>query len=278
MYAHVTGYSRSSTARSPGWSGTRTSFLTGEDDSLWLDRLQTSSPGEEAQGSSVELTIDPAVQKAACDALGDQQRRRVALDPTTGAILAMVSKPSYDPNMLAVHDSAEVKATSEALINDKPQINTVDGEERFSVYGPTINRTINATYPPGSTFKLLTPAAAIEYDGITPDTPIPAPDAYRLPGTSTDRAELRRRDLRGLRGDDARGRTAISCNTAFAELGLTLGEDGMQQHVRGLRVHRVAGHPDVDLDGAYPASSAARTTTTRTPASHCPASARAACA
>ena len=77
------------------------SYLAGEDDSLWLDRLQNLITGEEAQGSSVELTIDPKVQKAAWDALGDNIGAAVALDPKTGAILAMVSKPSFDPNTLA---------------------------------------------------------------------------------------------------------------------------------------------------------------------------------
>lgn len=89
---------------------------------------------------SVELTIDPAAQQAAWDLLGDQRGAVVALDPETGAILAMVSKPSYDPNVLAGHSSSAVNDAWQELLNDPDD--------------PLINRTISGDlYPPGSTFK-----------------------------------------------------------------------------------------------------------------------------
>jgi peptidoglycan glycosyltransferase len=251
VYAPVTGYFAIN-GTVTGMERYANSYLAGEDDSLWLDRLQNLITGEEAQGSSVELTIDPKVQKAAWDALGDYNGAAVALDPKTGAILAMVSKPSFDPNTLAVHDSKEVKATSEKLINDKPVIGTVEGEERRSVYGPTINRTINATFPPGSTFKLLTSAAAIEYDGITPDTPVPAPVEYILPGTSTPVLNYGGETCSETGQMTLRDALAMSCNTAFTGLANKVGKDGMQQMFEDFGFTESLDIPMSTSIGAYP--------------------------
>ncbi|MFI6424974.1 peptidoglycan D,D-transpeptidase FtsI family protein [Promicromonospora sp. NPDC050880] len=251
VYAPVTGYF-SVNGTVTGMERYANSYLAGEDDSLWLDRLQNLITGEEAQGSSVELTIDPEVQKAAWDALGDRNGAAVALDPKTGAILAMVSKPSYDPNTLAVHDAGEATAASEALINDKPVIGSVDGEERRSVYGPTINRTINATFPPGSTFKLLTSAAAIEYDGVTPDTSIPAPDSYTLPGTSTPVQNFGGESCSSTGEMTLKAALAMSCNTAFLDLANQVGKDGMQQMFQDFGFTESLEIPMTTSVGAYP--------------------------
>jgi peptidoglycan glycosyltransferase len=251
MYAPLTGFF-SVTGAYTGLERYANGYLGGEDDSLWLDRLQNLITGEEAQGSSVELTIDRKVQQAAWDALGDYNGAAVALDPKTGAILAMVSKPSFDPNTLAVHDSAEVTATSEALINDKPLVNTEDGSERRSVYGPTINRAINATFPPGSTFKLLTSAAAIEYDGMTPGTQIDAPNAYTLPGTSTPV-----QNFGGIPCSDSERMSLlealqVSCNTAYLKLATDVGKDGMQRMFEDFGFTESQEIPMTTSAGAYP--------------------------
>lgn len=251
VYAPITGY-YSVVGTISGMERYANSYLAGEDDSLWLDRLQNLITGEEAQGSSVELTIDPKVQKAAWDALGDYTGAAVALDPKTGAILAMVSKPSFDPNPLASHDSEAASAAAEKVINEKPVINSEDGEERRSVYGPTINRTINATFPPGSTFKLLTAAAAIEYDGKTPGTQIPAPDTYILPGTSTPVG-----NFGGFPCADSEQMTLlealeISCNTAFLNLADEVGKDGMQQMFEEFGFTDSIEVPMTTSVGAYP--------------------------
>lgn len=251
VFAPVTGYF-SITGTVTGMERYANSYLAGEDDSLWLDRLQNLVTGEEAQGSSVELTIDPKVQKAAWDALGDYVGAAVAIDPKTGAILAMVSKPSYDPNALSGHDGEEAKANAEALINDNPRINSSDGSERYSVYGPTINRTINATFPPGSTFKLLVSAAAMEYDGVTPDTQIPALNAYTLPGTSTpvqNYGGIPCADGEQMSLKDA---LRVSCNTAFLDLADEVGKDGMQQMFQDFGFTESIEVPMTTSPGAYP--------------------------
>lgn len=251
VYAPVTGYFAIN-GTVTGMERYANSYLAGEDDSLWLDRLQNLITGEEAQGSSVELTIDPKVQKAAWDALGDYVGAAVAIDPKTGAILAMVSKPSYDPNTLAVHDAAEVQETSEELINAKPEVNAADGTKVTSIYGPTINRTINATFPPGSTFKLLTSAAAIEYAGITPDTQIPAPDTYTLPGTSTPVGNFGGVPCSDTGEMSLKEALRISCNTAFADLAVEVAKDDMQQMFQEFGFTESLDIPMSTSVGAYP--------------------------
>ncbi|WP_454042218.1 peptidoglycan D,D-transpeptidase FtsI family protein [Cellulosimicrobium sp. Marseille-Q8652] len=187
-------------------------YLNGEASSLWLDRLTALFTGEQPQGASVELTIDPAAQQAAWDALGDQRGAVAAIEPKTGRILALVSKPSFDPNVLATHDTAAANAAFQELAN-------ADGD-------PMSNRAIRGkTYPPGSTFKLVTSAAAIESGQYTSESVIPAPDVYQRPqSTST------MNNFGGTRCSPTGEMTLadalrISCNTAFADLGVTLGQD-----------------------------------------------------
>lgn len=251
VYAPLTGFF-AVTGTYTGLERYANGYLGGEDDSLWLDRLQNLITGEEAQGSSVELTIDPDVQKAAWDALGDYNGAAVAINPKTGAILAMVSKPSFDPNAVAVHDAGEATAAYDALLNANPQVNSVDGSERYSVYGPTVNRAINATFPPGSTFKLLTSAAAIEYDGMTPGTQIDAPNAYTLPGTSTPVE-----NFGGIPCSDSEQMTLlealqVSCNTAYLKLATDVGKDGMQRMFEDFGFTESQEIPMTTSVGAYP--------------------------
>ncbi|MFD7309175.1 peptidoglycan D,D-transpeptidase FtsI family protein [Promicromonospora sp. NPDC059942] len=254
VFAPVTGYF-SINGSITGMERYANSYLAGEDDSLWLDRLQNLITGEEAQGSSVELTIDPKVQKAAWDALGDNVGAAVAINPKTGAILAMVSKPSFDPNALSSHDGKAATAAAEKVLNAKPQVNSIGGEERLSPYGPTINRTINAIYPPGSTFKLLTSAAAIEYDGMSPSTQIPAPNDYQLPGTTGDGGKVRNFDGETCSTTGQmtlKDALRISCNTAFLGLANTVGKDGMQQMFQDFGFTDSLEIPMTTSVGVYP--------------------------
>lgn len=214
LYAHVTGFYSIVYQRS-GIEQAMNTELNGTADSLFYSRIQDLITGRRPQGAAVELTIDPAVQQAAWDALGDQRGAVVALDPTTGAVLALVSKPSFDPNTLAVHDTAAVIDAWEAL-------QAAEGS-------PMTNRAIaGTTYPPGSTFKIITAAAALE-GGMAPDAPLEAPDELTLPTTSTQ--------LRNFGGSScsSTGETTladalrISCNTAFAQLGVDLGDRAIRE-------------------------------------------------
>lgn len=227
LFAPVTGW-YSVTGNISGIENTEDPFLSGKADSLWLDRLQNLITGEEVQGSSVVLTIDPAVQQAAWDALGDRKGAVVAIEPSTGKILAMVSRPSFDPNVLATHDGT-ASDNYKALANTKLATATIDGSAANSPYGPLTNRAINATFFPGSTFKLVTAAAAIESGQYAPSKEIPAPDTLVLPGTSTEMQNFGGERCSPTGQMTLLDALRISCNTAFAQLGATLGEDALRE-------------------------------------------------
>jgi penicillin-binding protein A len=214
LYGHVTGFFSIVNGKTE-IERSENDFLNGQASTLWIDRLQGLVTGQKPQGASVELTIDPAAQQAAWDALGEQRGAVVAIEPATGKILALVSKPSYDPNVLATHNTKEANAAYQALLN-------ADGD-------PLVNRAIAGnTYPPGSTFKLVTAAAALETGQYTPETVIPAPDEYQYPNSTRTM-----KNFGGARCSPSGEQTLadamrISCNTAFADLGVTVGADAMR--------------------------------------------------
>ncbi|MCL3860784.1 penicillin-binding protein 2 [Actinotalea sp. K2] len=210
LYAPVTGY-YSVVYRRSGIEEAMTTELNGSADSLFYSRLQDLITGRQPQGAAVELTIDPAAQQAAWDALGDQRGAVVALDPTTGAILAMVSKPTFDPNLLAGHVTADVTANWAAL-------NAAEGDVMA-------NRAIAGnTYPPGSTFKLVTAAAALE-NGLDPAAQIPAPNELPLPLSSSVLRNFGGSSCSPSGEQTLADALRISCNTAFGQLGIDLGAD-----------------------------------------------------
>jgi penicillin-binding protein A len=214
LYAHTTGYYSIVFGRT-GLERAANDVLTGTADSLFLSRVQDLVTGRQPQGSSVELTLVPAVQQAAADALGGQRGAVVALDPTTGAILAMVSSPSFDPNVLAGHSTGAVNEAYRALDDDPA--------------APLVNRAIAGdTYPPGSTFKLVDAAAALE-SGLTPDSPLPAPDVLPLPGSSAQIGNFGGASCGGGGTVSLAEALRISCNTAFAQLGMDLGADTLRE-------------------------------------------------
>lgn len=186
--------------------------LSGADERLLVRRLSDYVTGRTIAGGSVVLTLDPKAQQAAVAGLAGKVGAVVALDPTTGAILAMASSPSYDPTVLSSHDPAKIRKAYEALLDDPRQ--------------PLLNRAVEKTYPPGSTFKLITTAAALS-KGYLPATRVPSPTVLDLPGTTSD--------LHNFGGGGCGGNTStladalrISCNTAFGALGMTLGEQRLR--------------------------------------------------
>lgn len=214
VYAAVTGYYSVVVGRS-GMERYANDLLNGTSDSLWWDRFQHLIAGKDPQGYSVELTIDADAQQAAWDALGDQRGAVVALDTRTGAILAMVSKPSYDPNTLAVHKTSAVNEAYQALLAD-------DGD-------PLINRAIGGdTYPPGSVFKLVTASAALESGTYTADSALDGTDGYTLPGTSTVLHNFGGGACASSGKISLADALEMSCNTAFASLGNGVGQDALR--------------------------------------------------
>jgi penicillin-binding protein A len=209
LYASVTGYYPVG-GEATGIEGALDKQLAGTSSEQFFDRLKRTITGQDPEGDSVQLTIDPKVQQAAYDALGDKRGAVVALDPKTGAVLAMVSKPSYDPNLLAKHSGSAVNAAYEKLLKASPS--------------PLVNRAIAGDLnPPGSTFKLVVSSAALESGKYTLKSTFPSPNSLVLPGT-TLRIQNSQGEVCGT-GPRATLLTALSlsCNIPFAELGMQLG-------------------------------------------------------
>jgi penicillin-binding protein A len=214
MYAPITGWY--TFGNQTGIERTENSFLSGEDDRLFVNRLVDLVNGNATKGGNVVLTIDPAAQKAAYDglrALGkDVQGAVVAIEPATGKILAMVSLPSYDPNKLATHDFKKANAYADRMSKLKSQ--------------PLLNRAIQTTLAPGSTFKVLTAAAAVQNDGLTANSMVPAGPAYTLPQSSS----VVHNEVSGCASRITLTTAMMySCNTAFAPLAVKVGATDMHK-------------------------------------------------
>jgi len=194
---------------------TQNSILSGKDDRLFVRRVVDLITGKNREGGSVKLTLNAAAQKAALDGLQGKKGAVIALDPRTGAILAMATLPTYDPNPLASHDIATQQAAWDALISDPNK--------------PADNRAIAFTYPPGSTFKIVTAAAALESGKYTPETVVPGPALFDVPQTDSDLGN----DFAGACGANDQTTLSnalrISCNTAFAAIGVDLGSEALQE-------------------------------------------------
>lgn len=215
------------------------SYLTGDSDALFLSRLNAILTGQDPQGSAVELTIDPVVQQAAWDALGDERGAVVAIDPKTGAILALVSKPTYDPNALAVLNPGGVQSAYEALDASPDDV--------------LVNRGIAGDLnPPGSVFKLVVTAAALESGQYTPESEFPNPPTLDLPGTSTPISN----SADGTCGGGATASIAtalrLSCNTTFAQLAGALGPNAIREQAEEFGFGREFGIPMPVEPSVYP--------------------------
>lgn len=215
LYAQMTGFYSYAVGAPYGLEHAADDLLSGDADTLFVRRVTDLITGRKTSGATIELTIDPKAQAAADKALGDSKGAVVALDPKTGAILAMVSHPSYDPNPLSSHDLSKASKAWQVLSNDKDKA--------------YLNRTINGVYPPGSTFKVVTAAAALE-NGVVSDenSTVPGPASLDLPLTSTN---LPNEDGRACGPNNETTlihALEISCNTTFGSLGLDLGGEKLR--------------------------------------------------
>lgn len=206
LFAHVTGFF-SFTYGAEGVERTYNDALAGRTPALRLDRLGDLLLGR-VRTANVKLTIPVSVQQAARDALGPRPGAVVAVDPRTGALLALWSFPTYDPNPLADHDQKAVQAAWARLTADPAR--------------PLLPRAWRERFFPGSTFKVVTAAAALSTGLATPTSPTyPVRRELDLPLTT--------RNLRNFGGAACGGTLAdalrVSCNTTFAQVGLDLGPE-----------------------------------------------------
>jgi peptidoglycan glycosyltransferase len=215
LYSQVTGYYSFTYGAGGGLEGAEDALLSGKSDKLFYRRVLDMMTGKVPSGASLELTINPKVQQAADRALGNQRGAVVAIDPRTGAILAMVSHPQYDPTTLSGHNLKSVEKAWTKLNADP--------------FRPAVNRAIAGDlYPPGSTFKLVTAAAALSSGKFTEESQIPGPATLDLPQSSRS---LPTDDHQPCGPGDKTTLThalQISCNTAFGWLGMNLGGDALR--------------------------------------------------
>ena len=206
-YAQITGYFSLGFGLG-GLEASQNKALSGEDDKLFLRRLSDILENKPTPGENVVLTLNPAAQRAAYLGLRGKIGSVVAIEPSTGRILAMVSTPSYNPNALATHQAGSVARTKTRLLNQKPS--------------PLDNAAIQTIVPPGSTFKLITAAAALSSGRYTPESLVPGASRMRLPQSSTYLT-----NENGFSCGAPRVSLTValerSCNVAFGTVGGALG-------------------------------------------------------
>lgn len=222
-YAPVVGFqSIQNSAR--GIERKERAVLAGTDDRLFTTHLIDMFTGKPRKGSNVLLTINPKAQDAAWEAIRSTRSKKgsiVAIEPKTGKILAMVSTPSYDPNALTTHDPKKYAAAFRALDQDPDK--------------PLLNRAVTHALPPGSTFKILTAAAALDSGKFSADSRLPGNSSLDLPDTDRNLPNEGGRSCGDGGGD---GRTSFanalrqSCNVAFGDVGLKLGQETLLNYAK----------------------------------------------
>ncbi|MFE5618727.1 peptidoglycan D,D-transpeptidase FtsI family protein [Streptomyces sp. NPDC056463] len=208
MWAPVTGYA-SQAYDANQIEKIEDGILTGNDDRLFFDRTLSMFTGDKKKGGNVVTTLSGAAQKAAFEGLGDKTGAVVAIEPKTGKILALASTPSYDPSTFAGYSGKDEKAWL-ALEKDKNK--------------PKLNRALREIYPPGSVFKVVTAAAALENGKVTDiDAPTDTPEPYKIPLSTRNMVN----HAGGCENASLNEALRVSCNSVFAKLGDDVGRDKM---------------------------------------------------
>ncbi|MDF6044867.1 penicillin-binding protein 2 [Streptomyces sp. JH14] len=236
LYAPVTGYA-SQTYGTTLIENAEDDILSGTDPMLAPLPLWNEITRSQQPGGDVRTTIKDSMQRAAYDGLGGRRGAVAALEPSTGKILALVSTPSFDPGRLS--------GTGSSVTDAWRQLNASKSQ-------PMLNRAIRQTYPPGSTFKIVTAAAALDAEVVTdPDASTDTPSPYVLPGTDTELPN----EARGCEEASLSEAIRVSCNTVMAHLGVEVGLDGMVDAVRkfgfndtGLKIPSGVAKSNFDTD------------------------------
>ncbi|WP_405471678.1 peptidoglycan D,D-transpeptidase FtsI family protein [Streptomyces canus] len=213
MWAPVTGFVSQSYGATQ-LESIEDGILTGNDDRLFFRNTLDMLTGKPKEGGNVVTTLNAAAQKAAYNGLKKQGGKGAvaAIEPSTGKILALASYPSYDPSTIAGGSDSDAEAWKKLDKKNNPD-------------DPSLNRALREVYPPGSTFKVVTAAAALEnglYTSADEKTKSPLP--WTMPGTTT---QLKNEG--NIPCENATLRTALqySCNTVFGKVGSDLGNEKM---------------------------------------------------
>lgn len=235
QYAHLIGY-KPVNIGATGVELSENDFLAGTSDKLFGDRFRDLFTGEQTAGGNVLLTISPTAQDVAFKELaqnrvGAKRGAVVALDPASGAVKALVSMPSFDPDQLSTHDTTAAQQAYEKLLADPNK--------------PLANRALSEINEPGSVMKILVAAAALE-NGANQSTVLQGGSTYQAPGTTHKIP-----NASGVVCPEQitlKQALTVSCNTAFARLGVDLGSKELTEtatrfgfYRRDLRVGRLEG-------------------------------------
>ncbi len=249
LYSDATGY-YSLVYGTTGIERIYSSVLSGQDDRLAIDRLQQLLSGTEVRGGVVTLTLNHEMQKAAAAALGNRAGAVVAMDATTGEILTLVSAPTFDANRLVATNTNNVQNYYNKLLADP--------------FKPLLNRPLVQTLPPGSTFKVVVAAAALESGRFTAGSEVPGPAKIQLPLSDKKLGNWQNAACESDNTVTLVRALEVSCNTAFAWLGMELGSDAIQQQAEAFGFNQSFDTPltaatsvfPTGLDGAQTAMSA----------------------
>lgn len=237
LYAHMSGYYSFVFGRAE-LEQSYNDLLSGRAPEVALQTFVDEVLGRDRRGASLVLTIDPRLQQTAAESLGDRPGAVAAVNPQTGEVLALVANPSFDPNVLSSHNGETIRSAWKRLNEDPDK--------------PLLSAATDDFFPPGSTFKIVVAAAALE-NGVTPDTTFPNPPELDLPQTT--------RTLQNFGGDHCLGGASeitlaqaleVSCNVVFAEVGLALGAEKLAEQSRAFGY---AGDIDFDIpfqEGNFP--------------------------
>jgi peptidoglycan glycosyltransferase len=226
VYAPVTGYDTVFTqAQAPNYATgverSENALLTGSGSELAFRNFIDTITNKPQKGADVQLTINSKAQETAYQQLaatlggktinGKQQVGGVvAINPSTGAILAMASYPSYDPNQLAVHNTNKLNTVVTQLSAKSPS--------------PLLNNAAQTTLPPGSTFKIVTSSAWYTQDSTrNPNTVVDSPQPLILPNGNALNNDSNEQCGTGSGKTPVVYAFAQSCNTPFAKIGIQLG-------------------------------------------------------
>ena len=239
MWAPVTGFFNPALGSATGIEAAMNADLSGTGSNAFFAEIERLLSGQPQTGFSVELSLNTAAQRAAYDALQGLEGAVVAIEPKTGRILAMVSTPGFDTNLMATHDADAANATYDALDEDPAK--------------PLSNRAIAGDLnPPGSTFKVLVAAAAYASGDWTPDSTLPNPARYQLPGSSNTVSNA-------WGGTCGPGETVtiseairLSCNIPMAELAVELGDTRILEMAEKFGFNRSFETPLVSTASSYP--------------------------
>jgi peptidoglycan glycosyltransferase len=224
LFSHAVGYAFTGIGRA-GIEREHNDDLTGREDEL--TSVLDSILGEDRVGNDIRTTLVPKAQEVALRAIGSRKGGVVALDAKTGAVLVMASAPTYDPNDL------DAKNRLKKLGRDPDS--------------PIVNRTTQAGYPPGSTMKVVTAAAALDSGRYKPDTQVDGKNGKVISGVPLNNfgsKDWGRIDLT----------TALtnSVNTVWAEVGEKLGRDTMGEYMEkfGFYADPPLDYPDQQMVGS----------------------------